>query len=89
MSSFRWLSVYPPHKISSFSVEIYSNRGFPGDSDCEESTAMQETQVRCLDQKDSGGGGNGNELQYSCPENLWTEEPSGLQSMGLQKVRHY
>ena len=30
------------------------------------------------------GGGNGNPLQYSCLENPWTEEPGGLQSMGLQ-----
>ena len=28
------------------------------------------------------GGGNGNPLQY-CLEIPWTEEPSGLQSMGL------
>ena len=29
------------------------------------------------------GEGNGNPLQYSCLENPWTEEPGGLQSMGL------
>ena len=35
----------------------------------------------------SPGEGNGNPLQYSCLENSipWTEEPGGLQSMGLQK----
>ena len=27
----------------------------------------------------SPGGGHGNPLQYSCLENPWTEEPSGLQ----------
>ena len=32
------------------------------------------------------GGGRGNPLQYSCRDNLWTEEPGGLQSMGLQRV---
>ena len=31
------------------------------------------------------GGGNGNPLQYSCLGNPMHEEPSGLQSMGLQK----
>ena len=31
----------------------------------------------------SPGEGNGNPLQYSCLENPWTEEPGGLQSMGL------
>ena len=31
------------------------------------------------------GGGHGNPLQCSYP---WTEEPGGLQSIGLQRVRH-
>ena len=35
----------------------------------------------------SPGGGNGNPLQYSCLENP-TEEPGGLQSTGLQRVRY-
>ena len=51
--------------------------------------AMQETQVQSLGQEDplekematySGI------LAWRIP---WTEEPGGLQSMGLQKVRHY
>ena len=32
--------------------------------------------------------GNGNPLQYSCPENSMTEETGRLQSMGLQRVGH-
>ena len=36
----------------------------------------------------STGEGDGKPLQYSCLENPMTEEPGGLQSMGLQKVRH-
>ena len=33
--------------------------------------------------------GSGNPVQYSCLGNPpWTEEPGGLQFMGLQKVRH-
>ena len=36
----------------------------------------------------SPGGGNGNSLQYSCLGNPTTEEPSVLQSMGSQRVRH-
>ena len=37
----------------------------------------------------SPGEGTGNLLQYSCPENnLWIEEPGGLQSMGLQRAGH-
>ena len=34
------------------------------------------------------GGEYGNPLWYSCLENLWTDGPGGLQSMGLQKVGH-
>ena len=31
------------------------------------------------------GEGNGNPFQYSCWEIPWTEDPDGLQFMGLQK----
>ena len=34
------------------------------------------------------GEGNGNPLQYSCPENPMTEEPGRPQSMESQRVRH-
>ena len=36
----------------------------------------------------SPGEENDNPLWYSCLENPWTEEPDGLQSMGLQRVGH-
>ena len=36
----------------------------------------------------SSGEGNGYLLQYSCLGNAWTEEPGGLQSMGLQTAGH-
>ena len=32
--------------------------------------------------------GNGNPLQFCCLENPMTEEPGGLQAMGLQRVGH-
>ena len=35
----------------------------------------------------SPGGGHGNPLLYSCLENL-TEEPGGLQFIGLHRVGH-
>ena len=36
----------------------------------------------------SPGGGKGNLLQYSCLDEIpWTEEPGGLQSMGLQSQK--
>ena len=36
----------------------------------------------------SPGEGNGNPPQYSCLRIPWTEEPGGLQSMGLQRLGH-
>ena len=37
----------------------------------------------------SPGEGNGYPLQYLAWRIPWTEEPGGLQSMGLQRVEHY
>ena len=37
----------------------------------------------------SPGVGNGNPLQYSCLGKIpWTEEPGGLQFVGLQRIGH-
>ena len=37
----------------------------------------------------SPGGGNGDQLQFSCLRKTpCTEEPEGLQSMGSQRVKH-
>ena len=44
--------------------------------------------VQSLGLEDSPGVGNGNPLQYSCLGKPWTEEPGGLQSMGLQRDEH-
>ena len=49
--------------------------------------SRKESACRCRRSGRSSGGGN-NPLQYSCLEIPWTEEPGGLQSMGLQRVRH-
>ena len=49
---------------------------------------MQETQVRSLDQADplkKGKATHSTILTWRIP---WTEEPGGLQSMWLQRVRH-
>ena len=47
---------------------------------------MQETQLQSLDlEEEIPGGGNGNPPQYSCLEIPWTEDPAGLQSMGVTK----
>ena len=50
--------------------------------------AMQETWVRSLDWEDpmeKGMATQSSILAWGIP---WTEEPDGLQSMGLQRVRH-
>ena len=36
----------------------------------------------------SPGEGNGNPLRYSCLRIPWTEQPGGLQSTGVTRVRH-
>ena len=51
-------------------------------------TAMQETQVQSLGQEDpleEGMATHSSALAWRIP---WTEEPGGLQYMGLQRVRH-
>ena len=61
--------------------------GFPGGSDGKES-AMQDTWVRSLDWEDpleEGMATHSSILAWRIP---WTEEPGGLQSTGLQRVRH-
>jgi len=50
--------------------------------------AMQKPWDQCLDWEDNPGEGNGYPLQCSCWWIPWTGEPDGLQSMGLQRVRH-
>ena len=50
--------------------------------------AMQETWIQCLIQEDpleKGMATHSSILAWRIP---WTEEPSGLQSIGSQRVRH-
>ena len=49
---------------------------------------MQETQVRSLGQEDPLGKGMAAQSSIHAWEIPWTEEPGGLQSMGLQRVGH-
>ena len=51
-------------------------------------SAMQGTQVRCLDQEDpleKGMAIHSSTLAWEIP---WTQEPGGLQSMRLKRIRH-
>ena len=50
--------------------------------------AMQETQVRFLGQEDSLEKEMATHSSILALEIPWTEEPGGLQSMRLQRVKH-
>ena len=61
-------------------------RGFPGSSIVKNPSAKQETWVQSLDQEDTL------EKEMATPSNIltweipWTEDPGGLESLGLQNV---
>ena len=60
--------------------------GFPGGSVVKNLPAVQETWVQCLGQEDPlemGTATHSSILAWKIP---WTEEPGGLQSMGLQET---
>ena len=59
--------------------------GFPGGSDSKESACNAGDLGLIPGSGRSPGEGNGNSLQYSCPEIPWTEEPGGLQSTGCKE----
>ena len=74
--------------------------GFPGGSDGKESVCNAGDPGSILGLGRSPGEENGKPLQYSClessmeripflPREFSPEEPGRLQSMGLQRVRHY
>ena len=50
--------------------------------------AMQETQVRSLGREDPLEGGMATHSSILAWRMPWTEEPHGLQSIGLQRVEH-
>ena len=51
-------------------------------------STMQETQVRSLGQEDPLEKETATHSSIHAWKMLWTEEPSGLQSMGSQRVGH-
>ena len=61
---------------------------FSGGSDSKESVCKAGDPCLIPESGRSPGGGNGNQLQYSCLENPGTEEPGRLQSTGSQRVGH-
>ena len=72
-----------------FKAEISNYlRGFPGGLDGKESACNAGDLGLIPGSRRFPGGGNSNPLQYSCWRIPWTEEPGGLQSMGLHRVGH-
>ena len=62
--------------------------GFLGGTVVQNPPAKQETQVWSLDQEDHLEKELAIYSSILAQRNPWTEEPGGLQSMGLQGVRH-
>ena len=71
-----------------FIDHLLCSRGFPGDSGVKNLPAMQETWVQSLGQEDPLEEGMATLSSVLAWEIPWTEEPGGLQSIGLQRVRH-
>ena len=51
-------------------------------------SAMQDTRVQFLDWEDPREKGIATHSSILAEKNLWTEEPGGLWSKGLQRVGH-
>ena len=70
---------------------VNDHGGFPGSASGKEFTA-NEGDIRHMSSVPgsgrSPGEGNGYLLQYSHLKTPWTEEPGGLQAMGLPRVGH-
>ena len=66
---------------------MYLIKGFPGGSVVKNPPAEQEMQVQSLGQEDIPEKEIATHSSILAWEIPWTEEPGGLQSMGLQKVR--
>ena len=64
--------------------------GFPGGAAVENPASVGDTRDLGLIPRSDRfpAEGPGNPLHSSCWEIPWTEEPGGLQSMGLQRVGH-
>ena len=63
-------------------------KDFPGGTVVKNPPVNAENVGSILGLGRSPGEGNGNPFQCSCLEIPGTEEPGGLQCMGLQKVQH-
>ena len=69
-------------------MQILLFLGFPAGSDGKESACNAGDLGSILGSRRSPGEGNDNPLSILAWRIPWTEEPSGLQSMGSQRVGH-
>ena len=86
----QYLTVFLNHQNNYLNLwwKLNYSLGFSGGSDGKESACNAGDLSSIPESGKIPGEGNRNPLQYSCLENPWTEEPGGLQSMELQRVRH-
>ena len=84
-----WITAFLGNVPTSGIAGSYGSfRGFLDSSVVKNPPLMQETRVQYLGQEDpleEGMATHSSILAWRIP---WTEEPSGLQSMGLQRARH-
>ena len=76
------------HRLGVGVVTLFIYLAFLGGSDGKESACSAGGPGSVLGSGRSTGEGNGNPLQYPCLGNPMIQEPGGLQSMGLQGVKH-
>ena len=69
-------------------IVCISKSGVPGGSVVKKPPAMEEICMRSLGWEDSLERDVATHLSILAWKILWTEEPGGLQFMGLQRVRH-
>ena len=74
--------------ITSIVHWINEEQGFPGGSVVKNLPAMQDTQFPSLGQEGPLGKGMATHTRILAWRIPWTEPPSMLQSMGLQRVRY-
>ena len=85
------LEILFPQASVEIIIKNISQGGFPGGSAVKNLPAMQkmqETQVPSLDREDPLEGGMATHSSILAWKMSWTEATGGLQSIGLQRVRH-
>ena len=86
-SNLLW-ALFWEEETTSLNTYVYLINGFPGGSALENLPTMQEMWLRFLSWEDplvEGTATHSSILAWRIP---WTEEPGGLQSIGLQRVGH-